>query len=269
MPSNDTTYARNVKQRSILMRSEAFQAPQAASALVQTVIGQIKEATPDAGSWFDYYSGNHSTRIAFDLTMVEQYVEKGTPIVEFGSSPLLLTGAMVAQGHSVTGVDIDPSRYEDAARQLHLDIVKCDVERGSFPFANETFGVAIFNEIFEHLRIDLIHTFNEIRRVMKPGGLLLLSTPNGRSYANLVNLLIHDNGLDTSIYSAFEGLSSHGYLGHVREYTATDVIDFLEAVGFCCEEVVFRGRFATNMGQVAARLIPSLRPFFSVIARRL
>lgn len=256
------------RQIKLATRGEPFSPTSAARAIVQRVVHQIRESTPDIPSWFHYYEKNHSDRIAFDVEIVERYIKKDEPIVEFGSSPLLLTGALAAVGYRVTGADIEPERFSEAARQQGLEIVKCDVENGVFPFKDEIFGAAIFNEVFEHLRINLIHTFSEVRRVVKPGGRLLLSTPNGRSYANLVNLLFHDRALDSGIYSAYEALSTVGHMGHVREYTVTDIVDFLEKMGFTCEEVVFRGRYPTNRGQLFVRLFPMLRPFFSVIARR-
>ncbi len=49
----------------------------------------------------------------------------------------------------------------------------------------------VLNEVFEHMRIDLIATFTEIRRVLKPGAVILMSTPNGLAMHPIYRMLRH------------------------------------------------------------------------------
>ena len=251
----------------MLRRNEAFSPPAPMLQAIRQVASRIEQCGTAPPAWFEYYVTNHAARIAFDLQMIEDRVPKGVPIVEFGAVPLLLTGALAAKGHAVVGTDIKPQRFDAAARALGIEVVACDIEQGRFPFSDGAFGVAVFNEVFEHLRIDLIHTMFEIHRVLSPGGLLLLSTPNGRSYANLANLIFNDRAQDCSIYRAFDSLRTVGHMDHIREYTVTEVADFLHATGFDCQEVIHRGRYASNVGQALSRLCGPLRPFFSIVAR--
>jgi 2-polyprenyl-3-methyl-5-hydroxy-6-metoxy-1,4-benzoquinol methylase len=262
------TNMRQSKTTPIPTRAESFAVSEHVKNTIIPVVQVIRNAEKNIPSWFDYYQRNHSIRIAFDFEMIKESVAKDSTLLEIGSSPLILTGALKTQGYKVTGLDIDPSRFGRAAQQLELEIVKCDVETENLPFADNSFEVVIFNEVFEHLRINPIHTFKEVGRVLRSGGLLFLSTPNGRSFANLSNLIMHDRGLDVTIYDAYIGIEEHGHMGHVREYTVTDVTEFLEKMGFDCMKVVYRGRYPTNLGQLFARSIPSLRPFFSVIAQK-
>lgn len=231
----------------------------------ERIADALGQARPD---WFDYYVRNHSSRIAFDLGLVRAWFPQGSVIAEFGSSPLLLTSALAALDFQLVGIDLEPSRFDRASRALKLNIVKCDIERERLPFEDDSFDGVIFNEIFEHLRIDPISTFAEIRRVLRAGGRLLLSTPNGASFSNLRNLLIFDRGLDNGVYESFDALRTVGHMGHVREYTLSDVVEFLTSAGFECLHATFRGRYPTNFGQLAARLVPSLRPHFTVVARK-
>ncbi len=71
------------------------------------------------------------------------------------------------QGYRVTSIDIE-STYR------HAQIVDVD-ER--LPFSSDTFDVVWCSEVLEHL-LDPPQVVAELRRVSKPGGLLVLTTPN-------------------------------------------------------------------------------------------
>jgi len=45
------------------------------------------------------------------------------------------------------------------------------------------------------------------------------------------------------------------------------VTDFLTAIGFKVERMIFRGRYGTNVAQAMVRLRPQLRPFVTYVAR--
>lgn len=78
----------------------------------------------------------------------------------------------------LTGVDLDMEHLEIALRQTRAQ--GASVSRSyidPLPFANNTFDKIIFSEVLEHLPDDW-GGLNEIKRVLKPGGLLFLTVPN-------------------------------------------------------------------------------------------
>lgn len=56
------------------------------------------------------------------------------------------------------------------------------------PFANDVFDVVFCGETIEHL-IDPDHLLDEMHRVLKPGGLLILTTPNIANWYDRLMLL--------------------------------------------------------------------------------
>ncbi len=90
-----------------------------------------------------------------------------------------------ASARFVTGIDIDNTVIAHASQKYKKDNLL--FKRGSvenIPFEDAHFDVVVSFETLEHVSG---HTsmLSEIKRVMKPGGLLILSTPNKKSYSDL------------------------------------------------------------------------------------
>lgn len=130
------------------------------------------------------------------------------------------------------------------------------------------------NEVFEHLRINLIASMRELRRVLRPNGLLLLSTPNLRSVEGIYNFLRRQEAHSAmgGIFNNYSYLEEHGVMGHVREYNSKEVMDFLQQIGFEIVGVIFRGRYSGSwvrtLSQQFTRLRPEFKPYFSIVARK-
>jgi SAM-dependent methyltransferase len=181
-----------------------------------------------------------------------------------------VTAALKDLGYEMSALDLAPERFAKAIEHLGLDIRTCDVETGPVPFDADTFDGIVFNELFEHLRINPIFTMQESHRVLRPGGRLLLSTPNLRSFRGIRNLLLRHQGhaASASIYQQYEKLENLGHMGHVREYTTIEVSDFLTRVGFRVEKIIFRGGHGRGVVGLAERFMPSMRPFFSLVVSK-
>lgn len=135
----------------------------------------------NTADWIRAYADNHRNRLAEDVDILRRYTGSAKSILEVGSAPLFLTIALKRAGYDVCGLDLAPENYSSLVEEHQLDIRKVDIERERIPFPDDSFDVVLFNEVFEHLRIDLIFTMSELKRVLKPGGRLFLSTPNHRS----------------------------------------------------------------------------------------
>lgn len=238
--------------------------------LVDSCVGALAAEDPVLSGWHTGYVADHRVRIAHDLDIISQEIPRSNRVLEVGSIPLLLTASLVKLGYGVLGCDIAPERYYSTIRSLGLNVVKCNIETERLPFEDASFDAVIFNELFEHLRINPIFTLSEMLRVLKPNGLLTVSTPNLKSLGGIKNFLIGDRAQSCSanLHTEYTKLRTIGHMGHVREYTPTEVIEFLQTIGFNVTAIIFRGDYAGVTSRFLIRWVPRLSPFISYIARK-
>ena len=251
--------------------TECLDAPSAtASILARACAGEITADDEALTSWARGYAESSAERIAVDLDLLERFAPTGGRVIEMGSAPFLFTLAAHRMGYDVTGVDIDPSRFAGMIDATGLKVVKSNFETERVELEDGAADLIAFHEVFEHLRIDLIATFEEVFRLTKPGGVVLVSTPNLRSVRGIRNFLQRGKAyaLTPSIYDEYAKLRKLGHMGHVREYTPAEVTEFLTRVGFVVESVIFRGLPGGRAARAVTRAMPSLRPVMTVVIRR-
>ncbi len=255
--------------------SESLLPEQNCVKLIQEVSGVIVPDDIALLSWYKAFSCSQANRLASDLAIIQKYVSMNANLLEIGSIPLILTAALKQLGYTkLQGMDIDPSRFTSAIKRFSLKVQKCDIEKQSFPLDNDLFEAIIFNELFEHLRINPIVTFREIYRVLRTNGILLLSTPNLRSLKRIINFIIYNHTgpilkNPPGIYEEYIKLEEIQHMGHARVYTSQEVIQFLEKMGFHIEAIIYRGSFQGKIDSLLIKYFPSLKPFFTLIARKM
>lgn len=226
----------------------------------------------EAQDWIDSYAAMQRNRLAIDIDLIQEHnIQKEQSILECGCAPFLLTAAMTSLGYNVRGLDIHPENFKNTISHFNLAVSKCDFEVEKIPFDDEFFDVIIFNEVFEHLRINLIFTMTEVLRVLKKDGILFLSTPNLKSILGIYNFLFRDQAHSCmgGIYSQYKFLETVGCTGHVREYTEREVSDFLHLIGFTKVDCIYRGPNRPKVAQSLMKLLdPKLRTFFTIIATK-
>ena len=241
--------------------------------LVEDVIGCIRPDDEELLGWYRNYAERQKKRLAFDVDYVRRFADPTAKLLEFGSTPPILTVALTRLGMSVTGLDLKPERFRSAMNAQELRIERVDFETERLPLEDGRYDVVIFNEVFEHLRINPIFTLREARRVLRPGGTLMLSTPNLTSWKGWYFFAVKGR-LAPDIYGQYDKLGKIGHMGHVRVYSVGEVVTFLERIGFRVTVVIHRGEFQSairwrkRLGDTALRALPRLRTSFSLIADR-
>lgn len=218
----------------------------------------------DQSDWGKGYFDGHISNYKDIVNLVEEYLE--SPILEVGSMPYHLSYLLDELGYEVIATDINPYRMPDIPRASGFDVIACDVEKNHFPIKSNSVSSVLFTEVLEHLRINPVLTLREIRRVLKPDGKMLLTTPNGLSMFNIKSLV--SSGKVTDPYEEYHKLEKVGHMGHVREYTPAEVRSLLTKTGWNIEwsstvdwpNGGWRERSLTySLGLAVASIVPSLR----------
>jgi SAM-dependent methyltransferase len=117
-----------------------------------------------------------------DLTVIQRAVLESVPALGLVSGARVLdapcggaaalTRALAERGFNVLGADLDP----EAERRLGKAFAKVNLD-APLPWPNESFDAVFSTEGIEHLE-NHFSFLRETCRILKPGGLLLLTTPN-------------------------------------------------------------------------------------------
>lgn len=136
----------------------------------------------------------------------------------------------------LTGADFDPNALASAKRNLKgkkIKFFQADLMK-ELPFKSESFDKAVMSEVAEHLPDD-VKGLKEVRRVLKPGGTLVLTVPNA-NYPFLwdpVNWIL-EHLFNTHIKTGFwAGIWNQ----HIRLYTSQEIARVVEKAGFKVERV--------------------------------
>ncbi len=161
--------------------------------------------------------------------------------LELGANPYFMTMLL----RTFTPLDVTLANYfgTHISSAIHTQQVLCNdfqtqestsieltyshfnVEQERFPFEDNSFDVVLFCEILEHLVRDPFAVLIEIKRVLRPTGALILTTPNVHRLENIARLLSGHN-----IYDPYSGYGLYGR--HNREYTSKELRSLLEHAGF-------------------------------------
>jgi SAM-dependent methyltransferase len=98
--------------------------------------------------------------------------------LDFGCADGGYDQEMLARGlDAVTGVDVEESRILEAKCRNLLNADYTAFDGMTLPFENASFDGTFMNEVFEHVA-DETRALSETFRVLKPGGVLVLISPN-------------------------------------------------------------------------------------------
>lgn len=171
--------------------------------------------------WRSVPAGLAPSDLQLRLKFLLARVRPGENVLDVGCGEGRFTAELAAAGVHGVGIDVaeEPLRRARAAHH-GVDVRLVDVVE-SWPFADASFDAVWAGEVIEHVA-DTGGWLSEVRRVLRPGGRLLVSTPN---HSRLVVLWL---ALSARAFDAH----FDPRLDHLRFYSRRTLISLLEDFGF-------------------------------------
>ncbi|MET9112075.1 class I SAM-dependent methyltransferase [Streptomyces zhihengii] len=148
-----------------------------------------------------------------------------------GDGTAAATAAPHLAGHRLVGVDWSQDALRRARTRVD-HVVRGEFEQGGLPLADGCADAVLFSEVIEHL-VDPDGALDELRRVLRPGGHLMLSTPNLAAWYNRGLLLAGVQPVFSEVsLRGIHGRPGSEVVGHLRLCTARALRSLLTASGF-------------------------------------
>ncbi len=185
------------------------------------------------------YVGTHVSRLQKTLAITPAG-GPGDRILEMGAYMQITPALRFDLGYGeVRGCYLGPRGEVDHREAIHDDgrsftceIDLFDAEKDPFPYPDEHFSTVLCCELIEHLALDPMHMMSEINRILKPGGHLVLTTPNIGSLRAISAILL---GYHPGFFPAYLRPGEDGNTEdarHSREYTPKEIARLLIESGF-------------------------------------
>jgi SAM-dependent methyltransferase len=148
-----------------------------------------------------------------------------------GDGSAAATAARLLPGHRLVGVDWSQDALRRAADRVP-EVVRGELTGHGLPFGDAAADAVLLSEVIEHL-VDPDAALDELRRVLRPGGHLMLSTPNLAAWYNRALLLAGVQPVFSEVsLRAVHGRPGTEVVGHLRLYTRRALCQFVAAAGF-------------------------------------
>jgi SAM-dependent methyltransferase len=165
-------------------------------------------------------------------------------------------------------IGVEPDWEPLKANKTIPDAHKVQGQVPDLPFKNDLFDLVTANMAVEHF-VDAKGSFQEIFRILKPGGLFIFHTPNVYGYDTMLGRLIPDRSKDKKpslkekLAGTLFGKSKHGmYPTLYQANSASRIKELAQSTGF----TVCKIRMVVSNEQLSA--IPPLA-FFELLLIRL
>jgi hypothetical protein len=194
---------------------------------LKTIIGSAPP-TDGLNSWFQTWAERRSPHLCRIFNILNTVEEMSGPTLDVGSE-----GASFFRPIRKYRSDLLPylcTDLDDRDRVIDGEVIKryqFECDKDLLPIDSQSIGLVLFCDVIEHLLVDPVWTLLEFNRVLKQGGILLVSTPNVSCISRAIRALQGHTPCDESQYTPT-------FIGgrHNREWTPSELQNCLNNLGF-------------------------------------
>lgn len=180
------------------------------------------------------YAQTHFDRLLHTLNVLRDRVPRGAHVLDYSAAGFFAHAVRQLIGDveqsSVTGVNFEMDDYVPRLGEGRYDL-------------------CLNTEVLEHLAFDPAYMVHSISRLLKPAGLLFLSTPNAVSMVNALKVL---DGHSPALWNQFRPSAPY-YERHNREWSPSEVCRLLQDHGFEIVASYSRDFYASSRQYTQAR----------------
>lgn len=199
---------------------------------VSETIKVVLESCIDIDS--DYHKV-HERRFARTLQVLMEQEPQGR-LLELGCSSVLpLSLLELAPNLEIHVTDFNLSKptehklkVESNNKSAEFQAYSIDLEKTPLPCPDGFFDYVLCCEVLEHMEVDPMFMLSEVNRVLKPNGILIVTTPNIASSWGVTKVL---QGYEPYFYMQYQKTGS-GYHRHNYEYSVHSLKAVLVSAGF-------------------------------------
>ena len=123
----------------------------------------------------------------------------------------------------------DREDFVQSIRDHNCKLTAANITVEPLPFPDQQFTVVTFSEVLEHIPVERLNfVLSEIARVVRAGGILIMTSPNQASLENRIRLLKGKSILDMPNELAV----AKGIYPHIRLYTPAEIESAMSVLGW-------------------------------------
>jgi 2-polyprenyl-3-methyl-5-hydroxy-6-metoxy-1,4-benzoquinol methylase len=246
---------------------------------VPTVDEAWRELAQHGNTDADYFRLHFRRFIATKQRLEERWRRGGTRLLDIGCHWLHQACLYAKDGYIVTAADLPPTLDSESVKRLASSFGitlhaydRLDSGHAFSAFPDASFDLILLTEVLEHLAFNPVSFWQEVHRILAPGGRIVVTTPNYRGLRSTVRRLqqrgiLGGGGLSVDEILRTPTLGHHWKefsLAELRRYFALLSPDFVVTRALRAEDYYGSPTRPARFARLVERSIPGLRPHLHI-----